>query len=113
MIVVSHLVFDINGAIEFEEDQALTNFGKKSRRQNRIATLDGGAVLQDRGFSVSDLTFKITAKVFTDEVFDRLRSTIVTEPEVRLSCREGIFIGAIKNLSFEDKRFEFLVTGDG
>lgn len=113
MISVSSINFDPLGAIEFDEDQEDTNFGTKARRGNRIATLDGGAVTQDRGYTNSDLTFNIVAGEYSEIVFERLSFILENNPLVRLSCREGVFVGIIKDLSSKNKSFVFLVSGDG
>lgn len=113
MIVITSLTSDVDGAIVIHEDSANTDFGEVTRRQTRVATLDGGAVLQDRGYSDTDLTFSIAAKEYSKTEFDRIRQFINDYPEVRLSCRIGTFIGALTDLVDADADFKFLVTGDG
>lgn len=113
MIVITSLAFDIEGPIVIDESEDDTNFGDTSRRQNRIATLDGGSTLQDRGYSNSDLTFSIVAKSYNQDKFSRLRDFIENFPEVRLDCRIGSFIGSLKNLDDKNADFTFLVVRDG
>lgn len=113
MINISSISFDIRGAISFEESPQDTNFGTKVRRQNRIATLDGGIVLQDRGFSIADVTYRITVRDFTEDLFNRLSEFVETQSQVRLTSREGTVIGSIANLSSANANFQFLVTGNG
>lgn len=110
MIVISNLDFDVDGALVIEEDPQRSDFGTASRRQNRVATLDGNSVLQDRGYSNSDLTFTIVAKSFTDESFRRLRSLLESYPVVRFSCRLGSFTGSLRDLVEADSKFKFLVV---
>lgn len=109
MINISAIGFDVSGALTLQEDKQKTTFGKASRRQNRIATLDGSSVLQDRNYSVSDLTFNIVVKKYVQTEFDRLRNFIETEPETRMSCRLGTFVGTLSSLSDEGGSFSFLV----
>ncbi len=111
MIVITSIELDAEGAIHIDENPAESDFGKVTRRQNRVATLDGGSVLQDRGYSNTDLTFAITAKKYTDD-FSRLRDMIQTQSEVRLSCRVGTFIGTLSGLVEADVSFDFLVTAN-
>ncbi len=113
MIVISSIEFDIRGAVILFEDEANTTFGTKSRRQNRIATLDGGSVLFDRSYSVSDLDFNITVKQFTANVFDRLNEMVENNPTVRMTNIAGDFIGSIRNLVDADRTFSFRVLSDG
>jgi len=112
MVIISSISVDVRGAIEFQEQQSDSDFGSKSRRQNRIATLDGGSVLQDRGYSDTDLTFTIVPKQFTEELFARLSEAVETTPKQRIACREGSFVGTISNLTDTDSGFSFLVTDD-
>ncbi len=114
MIVLSTLETEsvLGQALLINTNEEDTNFGNASRRQTRVATLDGGSVLQDRGFSNSDLTFVISAKEFSEGVFESLRYLVESFPEVRISTRIGSFIGTIRNLSDEDASFDFWVTSN-
>ena len=113
MISLSSIIFDPLGAVSFNEDEDGSDFGKKSRRGNRIATLDGGSVTQDRGYSVTDLTFKITAEIYEEEIFKRISLLLENNTLTRISCREGVFIGIIKDLSDKSKSFSFFVSDYG
>jgi len=62
MINITSLESDVLGALTLQEDPAETNFGVDKRGQNRVPTLDCSSVLQDRGYSVSDLPFKVVVK---------------------------------------------------
>lgn len=112
IIIISTLEVEqiLNRALIIQTNDQDTNFGNPKRRQNRIATLDGKSVLQDRGYSNTDLTFKITASEFIQEDFDALRYLLESFPEVRISTRIGSFIGTMSNLSDENANFDFLVT---
>jgi hypothetical protein len=113
MITVSKIEYDIDGSILIDENIAKTTYGSNSRRQNRVGTLDGGTILQDRGYAVGDMTFNITAKRYIQADFDRLQDLLTSQPVVRLSCREGTFIGTLKSLDSTNKKFDFLVIENG
>ena len=100
------------GPIVIKTNEDDTNYGQAKRRQNRIATLDGGSILQDRGYSNTDLTFRITAAKYEEQKFDDLRYLVESYPEVRISTRIGSFIGTIRNLSDKNANFDFLVTAN-
>jgi len=114
MIIITTLEIDaiVPEALMIIVNEDNTDYGESSRRQNRIATLDGGSVLQDRGYSNTDLTFSIEAQSYTETEFDALRYLIESYPEVRMSTRLGSFLGTLTNLSDEDASFDFLVTSD-
>lgn len=113
IIFLSAIEFDIEGPIEVKIQESDSSFGNASRRQNRIATLDGLAVLQDRGYSDADRTFNLTAQLNDTEIFSRIRTFLESYALVRISCRIGCFLGAISNLNEEDGSFSFLVVSDG
>ena len=113
MISITSVEFDIEGAIEFEENKSKTKYGTPSRRGNRVATLDGGAVLQDRGYSNSDLDFSITALAYSEAVFSRLKELMVLSPIQRISTRNGVYLGRIKDINSETFKFNFEVLSDG
>ena len=112
MIIISPIDFDVDGALIIEENPQSSDFGTSTRRQNRIATLDGNSSLQDRGFSSSDLTFTLAAKKYNEEDFSRLRSFLETYPLVRFSCRLGSFKGSLSDLDDSKSRFKFLVVSN-
>ncbi len=125
MIILTTLEIDVivPEALIIQTNEDDSNYGEASRRQNRVATLDGGSVLQDRSYSDTDLTFKITAEKYIEAQFNALQYLLekiqeVPEgsgnftPEVRISTRIGSFIGTISKLSVKDASFDFLVTQD-
>ena len=57
-IVLSTITFDLAGVVPLDV-QADQFYGETRRRMNRIATLDGGAVFNDFGFSEADRTLRL------------------------------------------------------
>lgn len=72
-----------------------SNLDNLTRRVTRTATLEGGCVLSDLGFSYGDLSFTLKANLTEDEDA-RLSRLIRSESELTLSCRHGLFLGAIE-----------------
>lgn len=65
-----------------------------SRRNNRIPTLDGGAVIPDFGYSDADRTFDIRWTARTKAEVDAVRRLAKTYSRIIVSTDEGCFIGA-------------------
>ena len=65
LVHISAPLFDPAGVISLDIDEKESNFGDSSRRVTRIATLDGGAVFNDFGFSHSDKTVTLVHAVKT------------------------------------------------
>ncbi len=88
LIALSTPTFDLDGYVEID---ATIDTGSQRRRVNRIATLDGGAVLNDFGYSeadrtmVAEWTFKDAATEVIVARMVRLYSRLV------LSCVDGVF----------------------
>ena len=113
MINITPLEFDDQGTLSLQINQERSNFGITSRRQNNVATLDGGSVLQDRGFSVSDTTYRITLQNATYDDMLRLESMQQSYPTVRFTSERGAVIGSISGLDFQRTSFRFLVVENG
>ena len=82
----------------------------ETSRVFRTPTLDGGAVVDHRGFSDGDRTFKIKAKLDEDTA-DDLWYLFRTETLLNISCSEGFFEGAISDMKAPNGNLEltFLV----
>lgn len=57
-ITLSALTFDPLGVVALQCSPT-SSLGEQRRRMNRVATLDGGAVFNDAGYSDADLTFAL------------------------------------------------------
>lgn len=58
-ITLSALTFDLDGVVTLRANPEGTRLGEVRRRMNRVATLDGGAVINDSGYSEADRTLAI------------------------------------------------------
>lgn len=93
MIHLSTPLFDPMGAIALNElpDSDMSGV---SRRINRVATLDGGSVLNDRGHAPSDRTFAIRWRIRERAEMDAVKRLVRLHGRVRVANREGVFMGA-------------------
>ena len=64
-----------------------------SRRCSRVATLDGGAVVNDSGYSVADRTFTVKTRDDDGAITTWARRMIQTYSSVHLATDEGFFTG--------------------
>jgi hypothetical protein len=90
---VSAVNFDPLGHVELQVRDSTTS-GETRRRVNRIATLDGGAVLNDFGFSEADRTINLTwpaSSQSTEQAIDRL---VQLYDRLHVSTRAGVFLAA-------------------
>ena len=82
-------------------------FRETTPRVSRTPTLDGGAVIDHRGFSDGDRTFKIEAQL-DEATTDALWALYRAETLVNISCREGFFTGTMSDLKADGGRVTLL-----
>ena len=96
MINFASVVSDSQGFLQFKFDTSKTDIYSQERRVSRRATLDGGSVVDDYGFSHSDRTFIVVAKV-SGAKLDALNYLVRTFTSIMVSTIDGIFLGAFKD----------------
>jgi hypothetical protein len=71
---------------------------ENTRRLSRTATLDGGAVITDSGWSDADRSFEFSVKQVPDYLRDALWAMYLGESRVHLACPEGVFAGYLQRI---------------
>lgn len=87
---LSTATFDPNGSVMID---ALpdSDFGETRRRAFRVATTDGGAVVNDFGFSHSDRTFRILWSSGPKSYEDKIEYLSINYSRLIFSCHLGLF----------------------
>ena len=93
--------FDLDGAVMLKATLASV-LGDTDRRVSRSATLDGGVVLTDFGFSHGDRTLEVVVAEISPEDYALLAYLHQTYPLLTLSCDQGHFIGCLQSLRPKD-----------
>ena len=93
-ITLSPITFDPIGSISFQtrDDQTL---GEKRRRMNRVATLDGGAVFNDFGYSEADRTIQLRWAVKSKVLEESVERLVQLYSRIHLATPQGFFLAAI------------------
>lgn len=83
----------------------------RTRRVSRSATLDGGAVITDGGFSDADRTLPVEC-VYPYQGMDDDIESIANAGYSRLSVPNGVFLGVVESIdsSAESVSFSFMVS---
>lgn len=92
-LTISAPVFDINGTEKLEGVDE-SRIGGFSRRISRTPTLDGGAAINDFGYSDADRTLDIRWPVRSRAQADNIARLVKTYNRLIVSMPEGVFIGA-------------------
>ena len=98
--------FDMAGAVLLDVPDP--DNGELSRRSNRIATLDGGAAVNDFGFSDADRTITLTwtATATEDETLQRLQRY---HDRIIVSVKAGVFESIISSYATRNGRATLIV----
>lgn len=112
MIVIKPKVFFPAGNMLINERQADTDLGGVSRRITRRPTIDGGAFIDDFGFSEGDRTIRVLADQLILADYEKVKNLIRLFGSVELITLEGVFEGAIQVANnVEQFEMTFLVKG--
>lgn len=94
-VVLSALTFDPAGVVPLDVMPG-EFYGPTARRMNRVATLDGGAVTNDFGYSEADRTLTarwVPRKAATEAAVDRLTQLYT---RVYVATPKGFYLAAIE-----------------
>ena len=91
LITLNTQTFDLDGTVELD---VTLDRGDQRRRMNRIATLDGGAVFNDSGFSEADRTIRATWLFQGAEKESAIARMVRLYQRLILSCDEGVLLVA-------------------
>lgn len=93
--------------------EALPNsdYRSGSRRVNRVATLDGGSVFNDFGFTFSDTTFTIAFRPVSLDQYEAVKRLVETYPKITVTVPSGVYLAAPESYehSSEEMRVRLLV----
>ena len=108
MIVLSKRTQDPDGTIIILEEKG-TIIKDSQPRVSRVATLDGGCVIDHKGYSDSDRRLNIRA--FLDETEEGQVWLLKNETLLTISMQEGVFTGVISDVRIDDGdlRLTFLI----
>lgn len=97
MIFLASRAFDPDGHITINASPD-SDVDGLTRRANRTATLDLGAVVNDRGFTHADRTFNIRWRT-TEATREAVGHLVRTHSQVRVTTTEGAFDAVIQDYS--------------
>ena len=106
--ICSHL-FDYSGDFLLIAEQD-SDFSHVSRRVSRSATLDGGCIIVDNGYTPSDATLTIVISQITDATRLALLAMIKTHSAITVAYQNNIFLGVVEKVTDTNQlKINFLV----
>lgn len=97
MISLCSPTFDLNGQLVSSGGTAVAK--QISRRAKRVATLDGGAVLVDGGYSSADLTYSISLPDVDGSQHAALHYLLGSYQTALLSCADGCYLVLLSGIA--------------
>lgn len=98
-INLSSINFDPIGSIDLVILMDQSDFGETRRRMNRIATLDGGVVFNDFGFTHSDKTIRLVWMIESQAQIKSVQRLVVLNSFLKVSLPDGVFVCAPETFS--------------
>lgn len=83
--------FDPLGSVELDLLVDQSNFGEVRRRANRIATLDGGAVFNDFGYTHADRTISLVWRPESLAQKERIERLVRLYSDLIVSVPDGVY----------------------
>jgi len=113
MIGLATEIFDVVGNMVFENADKLDVLNDSGyRRCSRTATLDGGCVIYDTGYSVSDVTLKIKDDEAMKRQIDFAKYLVENYGAIIVTTKDGAFLGVPASWKYDGKTLvmEIMVT---
>lgn len=99
LLSINSSLYDIFGHILLNINPISSRLNTISRRVSRTATLDGGALIVDNGYSPADATLNIVPAMLTKTDRDILRRLATQHSSLILCTHDGAFSGVISNIT--------------
>jgi len=111
IISISTPTFDLSGHVIIQAKPDSTT-GELRRRVSRVATLDGGVAVNDRGFSDGDRDLPITWYTVSQEHSDLVARLIRLYPLLTVAMRDGVYLAAPESFTpgVKESTLNMLIT---
>jgi len=110
MIGIATEVFDMFGSRIYEradKKDCLNDSGR--RRCTRTATLDGGCIVYDTGYSVSDNIIKVRDENAGDDSVAFAKYIVQYYRSILVATKDGVFKGVPKSWNYDGNELEINV----
>ena len=91
LCALSSVLYDPIGHVMIDASDQDSDLGETTRRMSRVATLDGGAAVNDFGHSWADRTFKLRWDGATRAGQDEIERLVRLYSRLTFACSLGVF----------------------
>lgn len=110
LIGLAARTFDPEGALLLRWREG-TETESIRRRVNRVATLDGGVSISNRGHAPGDRTVTISLQGESLALIERVRRLLRLHSQITVSLRDGAYTGVSSD--YDERRQELIVLISG
>ena len=109
ILSITKTTADADGMIKFTPS-VKSEFKSGALRASRSATLDGGAVIDNQGFSDGDRTFTVSAQLGLEDAL-KIWEWFTDADFLQVATEDGVFYGLIDQckIDYGQANFRFLV----
>lgn len=105
------MLFDYSGNFLIPIQPLDSDLSHIARRVSRSATLNGGSIIIDNGFTAADATFNIVIRDIDNATRLALMAMIQRHSAIIVSVKENVFSGVVETVSDrETMKIKFLVN---
>jgi hypothetical protein len=111
IISICSVLFDYAGDYLVDAVVDDSEFSHIARRVSRTATLDGGSVIVDNGYTAGDATFLIVLRDIDSATRLGLMALVQRHSALTVAVKDNIFSGVVEKLDDKDTmKIRFLVN---
>lgn len=99
LVTLSAVEYAVNGHIVIDALDA-SDLGQTTRRVNRVATLDGGAAINDFGHSWADRTLTVSWLPQNKAAEDEIDAFVRSQAQVHVGTRDGVYLAAPQSYQY-------------
>jgi hypothetical protein len=110
IVSICSKLYDNQGNFLVDADENDSDFSSVSRRVSRSATLDGGCIIVDNGYTPSDATFTIVIKKIDDSKRLGILAMTKIHSLVTVANKDAVYEGVIESIQdINSMKIKFLV----
>jgi len=98
IVSISSELFDLSGQVTINTLANNTN-GETNRRVNRVATLDGGSAISDRGYSESDRDLVYSWRPESKAQNDLVDRMVKLHARVHVATVDGVYLANFRGFT--------------
>lgn len=110
MISLSAPSYDLNGSVLLDPAGPDTDTYTMHRRVSRTATLDGGVVVTDYGFSHGDRILSVDLSTINEATRDKILAMLKSYQLITVSIPDGVFSASMESFGGSSQKLALWIV---